>query len=88
MTTPDTFTAADMDLIDLSALLTNYGPAADLRKFVQVSQSGADTLLKVDKLGTGAFDMPHETVTLTGITSLNGSPVTLDLLLNNNRLVL
>lgn len=64
------FKTAEGDMINLSGLLTGttLGPNTlpdDLATYLQLSQSGANAILKVDLLGASNFATPTKTITLT-----------------------
>ena len=63
------FDASDNDAIDISDLLSGYDPLSDaISDFVQITDSGSDSILSVDADG-GADNFVH-IATLTGVTGL------------------
>ena len=56
--------------LNLSSLLSGVSfdktLASDVAKYLQLSSSGNDAVLKVDVTGTGNFTTPAETINLTG----------------------
>ena len=63
------FTVADSDAIDLSGVLTAYDPLTDLlTDFVEITDDGSDSVLKVDT--DGGADNFVQIATLTGVTGL------------------
>jgi len=65
-----TFSTVDNDAIDISDLLSGYTFGVDdLTNFVQITDSGANSLLRVDTTGTADFSAAQIT-TIYGITGL------------------
>ncbi|MEZ5774072.1 MAG: type I secretion C-terminal target domain-containing protein [Hyphomicrobiaceae bacterium] len=63
---------ASGDVIDLSELLPGYVEGvSDIADFVQVSDNGADTSVKIDAGGTGNFAGSPDVVTIEGVTGLD-----------------
>ena len=64
------FSKSAGDKLDLSGLLSGVSfdktLASDVAKYLQLSSSGNDAVLKVDVTGTGNFTTPAETINLTG----------------------
>jgi len=65
-----TFSTADNDAIDISDLLSGYTFGVDtLTDFVQITDSGANSLLRVDTTGAADFSAP-QIATIYGATGL------------------
>ncbi len=65
------FVALDNDAIDLSDVLTAYDPLTDLlTDFVEFTDSGSDTVVKVDTTGTGSFGAGTQIATIENVTGL------------------
>lgn len=65
------FTTGDGDAINLVDVLSLYDPMSDLiTDFVQMSTSSSDTLLSVDRDGTGTTYGWTQIATITGVTGL------------------
>jgi Ca2+-binding RTX toxin-like protein len=64
------FSKTQGDKLNLSSLLSGVSfdktLASDVAKYLQLSSSGNDAVLKVDLTGTGNFTTPAETINLTG----------------------
>lgn len=61
----------DDDVLDLSELLFGYDPFSHLiTDFLQITNSGGNSILKVDMDGTGTFGAGTQIATLNGITGL------------------
>ncbi len=59
------------DKIDLSALLSGYDPLSDaITNFVRITDSGADSDLRVDTTGSGSFGASTVVATISGVTGL------------------
>jgi Ca2+-binding RTX toxin-like protein len=70
------FKLTEGDKIDLRGILTNTGfdAAANAALYLQLSNMGSDTVLRVDTLGIGNFSSPDQNITLLnaqGIASLS-----------------
>ena len=64
------FSAID-DALDISDLLTGYTDGVDvLADFVQITDSGANSVVKVDVTGSASFGVGTQIATLQGITGL------------------
>jgi Ca2+-binding RTX toxin-like protein len=62
---------AGADQLDLSDLLTGYDPMTDLiTDFIQITDSGANSDLRVDTTGSGSFGATTVVATITGVTGL------------------
>lgn len=73
------------DAIDLSSVLSTYDPMADLiTDWVEMTTSGSDTLMKIDRDGTGSTYGWTQIATLTGVTGLTDEAA---LVANGNLLV-
>ena len=69
----DTITdfSASEDVLDLSAMLTQFDPLTQaITDFVQITDSGANSILKVDKDGAANGQIWTQVATLTGVTGL------------------
>ncbi len=67
----DDFSVVDNDKIDLSDLLSAYDPLTDLiTDFIEVTTSGANSVLKVDLDGTGTTYSMAQIVELRNVTGL------------------
>lgn len=65
------FTTGDGDAINLVDVLSLYDPINDaITDFVQMNTSGSDTLLSVDRDGTGTTYGFTQIATITGVTGL------------------
>jgi RHS repeat-associated protein len=65
------YTTGDDDAINLVDVLSLYDPLNDaITDFVQMSTSGSDTLLSVDRDGTGTTYGWTQIATITGVTGL------------------
>lgn len=74
------FNSAEGDVLDISNILTGFDPLADaLTDYVNVTHSGADTLVQIDVSGTGA--------NFQTIAILEGVSVDLDTLTTNGNLI-
>lgn len=61
----------DDDVLDIRDLLTGYNPGTDLlTDFVKIEDSGADSILSIDRDGTGITHGWTQVATLSGITGL------------------
>lgn len=74
------FKASQNDALDLSVLLKGAGLSlsstdADLSRFMQITQSGNDTVIKVDTTGHSDFVAAAETIVFADgyLTGLNNS---------------
>ena len=64
------FNVAEGDVLDLTALLSNFDPASDtLSDFINLDQQGLDTVVQIDQSGSSNFGI--DVVTLNGITGLD-----------------
>lgn len=60
-----------IDKIDISDLLTGYDPLTEsITNFVQITDSGANSILRVDTTGSGSFGATTVVATLNGVTGL------------------
>lgn len=65
------FSTAQGDALDLSDLLSAYDPLNDaITDFVEITDSGSDSVVKVDTTGTATFGAGTQVATLTGVTGL------------------
>ena len=65
------FSTGESDALDLANLLNVYDPMTDLiTDFVEITDSGSDSVVKVDTAGTGTFGAGTQIATLKGITGL------------------
>lgn len=75
------FSTAQGDAINIADLLTGYDPLNDaITDFVSVRDNGSNTVLSVDRDGTGGAYAAQDIVTINGVTGLDVA----DMLLNNN----
>lgn len=78
------FNTGDGDVIDLRHVLTGYNPLSDdLNDFLQISDSGGNSILSVDPDGTGMTNSFTQIATLNGVTGLSNVA---DLVTNGNLL--
>ena len=71
------FTAGEGDIIDISDLLTAYDPLSDMiEDYVQILNSGANSILRVDVNGGG--DSFVQIATLVGVTGLTDEQALID----------
>lgn len=74
------FSVAEGDILDISNILTGFDPLTDaLTDYVNVTGSGADTIVQIDVTGTGA--------NFQTIAILEGVSVDLDALTTNGNLI-
>lgn len=72
------------DAIDISDVLEGYDPLTDLiTDFVQITTSGSDSLLSVDRDGTGSTYGFAQIATISGVTGLTDEAA----LVNSNNLI-
>ncbi len=67
------FTTSDGDALGLSDILTaaGYNPVADaITDFVEITDSGADSVVKVDTTGSASFGAGTQIATIVGVTGL------------------
>ncbi len=65
------FTLGQNDVIDINNLLTAYDPLTDvLTDFVEITTNGSDSVLKVDRDGTGSTYSLTQIALIEGITGL------------------
>lgn len=65
------FKLSENDKIDLSSLLASYNPLTHaIEDFVQITNSGGNSILKVDRDGTGGTYGFQQIATIEGITGL------------------
>ena len=69
------FNTGDSDVIDIADVLDGiYDPMSDvLADFVQISESGGDTLLSVDQDGAGMTYGWTQIATIQGVTGLSSA---------------
>lgn len=73
------FSVTEGDKLDISNILAGFDPLTDaLSDYVNVSQSGGNTIVQVDATGSGQFHT---------IAILEGVSVDLDTLTNNGNLI-
>lgn len=66
------FSIAQDDVLDLGDLLSSYNPLTDaIEDFVSLSDSGANSILSVDRDGTGSTYGFQQIATLEGVTGLS-----------------
>ncbi|WP_353887734.1 type I secretion C-terminal target domain-containing protein, partial [uncultured Acinetobacter sp.] len=76
------FSKAQGDKVDISALLTGQSvTASNIANYVTVTKDGADTVISIDRDGTGTTYQSTELLTLKNVNT------TLDELLQNNHLI-
>lgn len=69
--TINNFKTGQNDAIDISDLLSGYDPLTDLiTDFVEITDSGSDSILKVDTTGSGSFGAGTQIATIIGVTGL------------------
>lgn len=67
------------DQIDLRGLITTYDPLTDaITDYIQVTDSGADSEVRVDTTGSGSFGGDVLTATINGVTGLTDEQALLD----------
>ncbi len=69
--TIEDFSLPDNDAIDISDLLTAYTSGVDpITNFVQITDDGTDSLLRVDTTGSGTFGAAQDVASILGVTGL------------------
>ncbi len=66
---------AEGDVLDLSALLTDFDPGDNIANFVNVSATGDDLLVRVDATGSGAFGAAQDAFVLAGANTNSHDPI-------------
>ncbi len=65
------FDTTDKDALDISDILKGYDPATDvITNWVEMRDSGSNTIVNVDKTGSGRFGANTQIATLFGVTGL------------------
>ncbi|MDD9899912.1 MAG: type I secretion C-terminal target domain-containing protein [Alphaproteobacteria bacterium] len=78
------FSTAHGDALDISDILIGYDPLTSvLTNFVQITNSGSNSIVRVDPNGTANFGAGSQIATLTGVTGLTNE----DLLETNGNLI-
>lgn len=65
------FDASQGDALDISDILSGYNPLTDaITDFIQITDSGSNSVVRVDATGSGSFGAGTQIATLNGVTGL------------------